>query len=389
MKQVIKKSIKNTYNLSDEPTIYTLLLDMNSIMKMSLVDKRKNSDGVDYGMVYQTLLQIKKQLDKKDFNFVYAFYDGDNSGQLRYDIYNEYKANRDKHYQNNENYQSDYYKQLDAYCQKVIAYHNKSTNDTPVRQESDDESFARQREIIFKCLEELFVRNLMCDYVEGDDLIAYYVNHKKKNEKVVIVSGDRDLTQLIADDVCVYVTQLKKYITPANHIEYMGYTHENVLVKKILCGDSSDNIKGIKGMGEKTFFDLFPEAVSSKISIDDVIDKTKILIEERKQNKKKPLAVMTNIINKVTVGCQGEKIYEINDKIINLKNPLLTDEALEELNNLMYAPLDAEGRDLSNVYQIVTENKMQDFIDTNSFSLFFSSFCKLIDNEKKYAVKSE
>ena len=87
MKQVIRNIVKDKYGLTDEPTIYTLLLDMNSIMKMSLVDKRINSDGKEYGMVYQTLLQIKKQLDKKDFNFVYAFYDGDISGLLRYDFY--------------------------------------------------------------------------------------------------------------------------------------------------------------------------------------------------------------------------------------------------------------------------------------------------------------
>ena len=70
MKQVIRNIVKDKYGLTDEPTIYTLLLDMNSIMKMSLADKRINSDGKEYGMVYQTLLQIKKQLDKKDFNFV-------------------------------------------------------------------------------------------------------------------------------------------------------------------------------------------------------------------------------------------------------------------------------------------------------------------------------
>lgn len=123
MKQVIRNTVKDKYGLTDEPTIYTLLLDMNSIMKMSLVDKRINSDGKEYGMVYQTLLQIKKQLDKKDFNFVYAFYDGDNSGQLRYDFYKEYKLNRDKHYEDNN--KSEYDKSIDNYCKKVIEYHKK------------------------------------------------------------------------------------------------------------------------------------------------------------------------------------------------------------------------------------------------------------------------
>ena len=61
---------------------------MNSIMKMSMVDKRLNTNGEEYGMVFQTLLQIKLQLQRKDFNFIYAMYDGNNSGVLRYNYYN-------------------------------------------------------------------------------------------------------------------------------------------------------------------------------------------------------------------------------------------------------------------------------------------------------------
>ena len=386
MKQVIRNTVKDKYGLTDEPTIYTLLLDMNSIMKMSLVDKRINSDGKEYGMVYQTLLQIKKQLDKKDFNFVYAFYDGDNSGQLRYDFYKEYKLNRDKHYEDNN--KSEYDKSIDNYCKKVIEYHKKKKYGVELkRSETEDESFERQRGIVFACLEELFCRNLMCDFVEGDDLIAFYVKNKKPNEKIVIVSEDRDLTQLIADDVCIYITQLKKYITPQNHIENIGYTHENVLIKKILCGDSSDNIKGIKGMGEKTFFELFPDAKTKKLTLDDIMVKTKEIIEERAKNKKKPLVVTENIINKVTLGSQGKNIYEINDKLINLSNPLLTEEARDELSSMMHAPLDPEGRDLSNLYRIINENGITELITEDKFSDFFSSFYKLIDNEKKYLKK--
>ena len=54
-----------------------------------------------------------------------------------------------------------------------------------------------------------------------------------------------------------------------------------------MCGDVSDNIKGIKGLGEKTFFELFPEAKNTKLTIDDIIEKSKKLVEERIKNKKK------------------------------------------------------------------------------------------------------
>lgn len=380
MKQVIKPSIKKSHNIDDSPIIYTLLLDMNSIMKMALVDKRLNADGKDYGMIYQTLLQIKKQVEKKDYNFVYAMYDGYNSGQLRYDLYHEYKANRDKHYTDSN--QTEYDRKINEYCQKILA--NKRRKPTVIRGETDEESFERQRGVIYECLEELFCRNVMCENVEGDDLIAYYVNNKLPNEKIVIVSGDRDLTQLISDDVCIYVTQLKKYITPSNHIEHMGFTHENVLIKKIMCGDSSDNIKGIKGLGEKTFFSLFPRAIKEKCSVEDIIQEARRMSDERKRNKQKPLQVTENIINGVSLGSQGSDFYDINDKIINLKKPLLTKEAKSTLDSVRYAPLDPTDRNLANVYKLVLDNKMTDLLNEDSFSNFFASFRKIQNIEMKY-----
>lgn len=382
MKQVIRQVIKETNNVTDEPFIYTLLLDMNSIMKACLVNKKVNNKGLEIGMVYHTLLQIRNMLAKKDFNFCYAMYDGDGSGSLRYQIYKDYKANRDKHYEQYVNV-SEYDKKINEYCKKVINYH-KGIKPEVKRDETDDEIFARQREIVFKCLEELFVRQCIYNNVEGDDLIAYYVKNKKPNERIVIISGDRDLTQLISDSVTVYVFQLKKFITPDNHIKEIGFTHENVLIKKIICGDASDNIKGIKGVGETTFFKLFPNAIKEKLNLDDVIRISKDLLEERTKEKKKPLKSLENIVNKVTDGIQGKNIYEINKQLIDLSQPLLTDEAKEELDNLFYAPLDPEGRDYKNLYEIIRENDIQDLLDSDKFSNFFTPFGRLIENEKKY-----
>lgn len=384
MKQVIKKTIKEAKNINDEPLIYTLLVDGNNLMKISSVDKRMNGKGEEYGIVFQFLWQLHKLLQVKDYNFVYVMLDGEKSGQLRYNFYQDYKANRDKNYELSGS-KSEYDKQIDAYVKKVLDYsRNKHKQQETVIGETEEESFERQKLILKQILEELFVRVCEYDEVEGDDLIAHYVKNKKSNERVVIVSGDRDLTQLINDEVCVYIPSLKKYISPKNHIQELGYTHENVLIKKILCGDSSDNIKGIKGMGDKTFFSLFPDAKTKKYTLDDIFVETKKNIEERLKNKQKPLQVTENILNKVTLGSQGDKIYEINDKIINLSNPLLTKEAKEELDNIMYAPLDPEGRDLKNIYQIIQENEMNDMLDENKFGNLFAAFYKLIDTEKKY-----
>lgn len=386
MKQPIRKSIKEANNIEDAKPIYTLLLDMNSIMKMCLVDKRMNGDGKEYGMVFLTLRIIGNLLLKKDFNFCVACYDGYNSGVLRYNFYSDYKANRDKHYEMAAGV-TDYDRKINEYCKKVIAYSKSKKRDT-VRDETDDELFDRQRTIIMQILDNLFVRQFMYDDVEGDDLIANYVLNKKENERIVIVSGDRDISQLISKDVCLYIPSLKTFVTPDNSVKILGCTHENIVLRKMLCGDASDNIKGIKGIGEQTLYKLFPEMVSEKTTLESILRRSNELLEERKANKKKPLKTLENIVNSVTDGVQGKDIYDINKRLIDLSEPILTDEARQGMDDEMYAPMDIDGRNIKNVYGIISENGMNDILNENAFGSLFGSFERIIKMETEYSKKN-
>ena len=386
MKQVVRKKRAEANNVSTDKLLYTLLIDGNNLLKISLVDKRMNGNGEEYGAVFLFLRQLGQLLQKKDFDFCIVCWDGDGSGVLRYKYYKDYKANRDKHYEAMES-ETDYDKAINDYVRKVLAY-SRSKKTEVKRGETDDECFQRQRALIQDILENLYIRQFIYDDVEGDDLIAYYVQNKKPNERVVIVSGDRDLTQLINDEVCQYIPTMKKFISPKNSVEELGMTHENTLVKKIICGDASDNIKGIKGMGEQTLVKLFPEMIDKKTSIEAVIERSKELLEERKAQKKKPLKSLENIVNGVTDGIQGKKIYEINKKIIDLSEPLLTKEALEGLNEEMYAPLGDDERDIKNIYQIISDNGMNDLLDEKKFGSLFGCFERIIKSEKEYSKKN-
>lgn len=387
MKQVIKKNRAEANGVTNEKSIYTLLVDGNNLLKISLVDKRMNNKGEEYGAVFLFLKQLGQLLQKKDFNYCTVCWDGLNSGVLRWNYYNDYKANRDKHYELVGG-TTEYDKYINEYVRKVLNY-SKSKKQETKRSETDEECFQRQREIIQNILENLYVRQFMYDDVEGDDLIAYYVENKKPNEKIVIVSGDRDLTQLISDDVCQYIPSLKKFVSPKNSIEELGITHENTLVKKILCGDSSDNIKGIKGLGEQTLIKLFPEIKNKKTSLEAIVERSKELLEERKANKKKPLKSLENIVNCVTDGIQGKDIYKINKKIIDLSLPLLTDEAINGMKNEMYIPMNTDDRDIKNVYNIIAENGMNDLLNENIFGNLFGMYERIIKTEKSYFLKNE
>jgi DNA polymerase-1 len=209
----------------------------------------------------------------------------------------------------------------------------------------------------------------------------------------VIVSSDRDLTQLISSNVIIYNPRMKDFVTEANSVKVLGITHKNIVLEKILCGDPSDNIKGIKGIGEQTLKKLFPEIETEEMDLKAVISRSKELLESRKAEKKKPLKSLENIVNGVTDGCQGDKIYEINEKIIDLSEPLLTEDAITDLNDTLYAPIDVSDRNLKNVYKIVDDNKMYELTNENKFGNAFAPYSRIILMEskryEKYLKKSE
>lgn len=383
MPQPIPKRIRENKPELCRKKFNTLLIDGSNILELSsLGDNTVSSDGKPIGGVFQFFLQMKVLLQKGNFRYVYVFWDGKNSGNLRYNLNRDYKANRDKEFEDDN--LSDYMKEVNK---RVKFMQNKFfKKEDPVKlqeKQKHKEIFYWQRDIIMQMLEELFVRQCVCEKTEADDFIGYYVSRKKPNEKIVIVSNDRDLTQLIAEDVIVYVQSLKAFVNTKNHTDIMGYNYQNVVLKKMICGDTSDNIKGIKGVGEKTLLTNFDEIKKRKVTLEEVIEKAKSINEERVKNKKKPLKWAENIVNRVTDGCQGEKIYEINEKIIDLKKPLMSTEAKELLESIMYAPIDPTDRNMENLYNIIIEYNIDKLKDPTTFGNFFSEFMYLIDKEKK------
>ena len=383
MPQPIPKRIKDTNPNAGLKPFTTLLIDGSNILELSsAADRTVSSNGIVYGGIFQMFLQIKLLLQKGNFRYVYVFWDGKNSGQLRYDRNSQYKANRDKDF--DEEGLSPYMQEVNKKVQTMQNFFFKEKKSIKIAEkEKHKELFYWQRGVIMECLEELFVRQCVCDYTEADDMIGYYCSRKKPNERIVIVSNDRDLTQLISDDVIVYVQSMKKFINTKNHTDIMGYNFQNVVLKKMICGDQSDNIKGIKGVGEKTLFENIPEFKTRKVELEEVVSRARQINEERSRNKKKPLKWAENIVNRVTDGVQGDMIYEINRKIIDLKNPLMTDEAKELLDGMMYTPLDPSDRSMENLYNIIVKNSIEKLKDPTIFGNFFSEFMVLANKEKK------
>ena len=367
----------------------TLLVDGNSLLRMCFRDDKINTKGIHYGAVFQFLLQLRKILQKTDgrTDYVYCFFDAHDSGILRYQIYPEYKANRDKDYAQSLTETSDYMKELNAKLAQMRDYLYKK-KEKPARKKTDaekfvDENFDRERDILLKYFNELYIRWMIDDKTEGDDLISYYVHHKKPEEKIVIVSGDEDLTQLISDTVCVYSTRLKKFLSNENFRRLKGFPHENIVTKKVFCGDKSDNIGNIKGLSEERLVELMPEILARPVAINEVIERAREKMNERLAEKKKPLKWHENIVNGVSNNPYPGDFYEINEKIINLSHPLLTEEAEQELKDMMHNVQDPEGRSFENLYNYILEDGIDELVDVDKFSIFFEPFKLLVDKEIK------
>jgi 5'-3' exonuclease len=280
-----------------------------------------------------------------------VFWDGNFSGKLRYDIYEPYKSGRGKDYINGTH---------------------------PI-----DEVELTQRVMVWNYLNEMYIRQIRHEVVESDDFIAYYCLNKKDNEKITIVSSDRDFLQLISEDVRIYFLDLKTYYDLNNYHEKFDFHQGNSVLMKIMLGDTSDTIKGIKGLGEDTLLTRFPELRERKLTLNEVIENAKKQQEERLANKQKPLKILDNIINGITDGVQKNRIYEINERLVDLSKPMMTEDAIRELEHLMEGTLDSSGRELKNVFEMMKRDELHIALG-NRYEKFLDPFKELIPREKNF-----
>ena len=79
-----------------EKNINILLVDGNSLFKRSILGAKNvfNRDGIHIGGIYQFITVLRKLIDENLYHHVFVFWDGELSGQLRYNLYKDYKSNR-------------------------------------------------------------------------------------------------------------------------------------------------------------------------------------------------------------------------------------------------------------------------------------------------------
>lgn len=326
----------------------TLIIDGNNLLSIGFHGvKDFYHEGRHIGGIWHFLNTIRRFIEEHNYDKVLVFWDGEGNRTARKLIYPQYKENR-------------------------------RGEDNPLK----EISFNQQRQRIKQYLEEMFIRQVNIEQNEADDLISFYCQIAE-NEQITIFSGDRDLTQLISENVSIYSPNTKKMYKFGDKIKLyeIEVPHQNVKVCKILMGDKSDNIDGIYYLGEKTLIKLFPELLDEVINITDILTKAEKLFETDKNN-----SVLKNLLTgKTKTGIYGNEFFEINEKIVDLSNPIITEEGKEIVKIYYTETLDPDGRGHRNIIKMMMEDGFFKFLPKGDdmWVNFLTPFLKLTRKEKK------
>lgn len=174
--------------------------------------------------------------------------------------------------------------------------------------EQELESMRTQMGKLSQYLQCLPITLISIDNIEADDAIAYLATEvfRPLGSEVIIMSDDKDFIQLVDTKTSVWRPVEKKYYTPTEVLARFGIPSHNFIHYKIFMGDSSDNIKGINGIGIKTLQSKFPLLLEDKTaSLDDVIE----YATDRKDTHK----VYTTVVN-------SAETMKLNWNLMSLEN---------------------------------------------------------------------
>jgi 5'-3' exonuclease len=199
-------------------------------------------------------------------------------------------------------------------------------------------------------------------------------------EEIFIYTNDRDFSQLLNHNITILFANINTPITKKNFFFSFNYHYSNALLMKVICGDVSDNIKGIQGIKETTLIKHFPDIQFKNITVREICKQADKINKDRVANKQKPLKVFVNLLNNI------DRLKK-NHRLVNLEEPFLNDEAVEELEQLDM-PLSPEGRSSENLYKMMMEDEFLT-IYKSTFVNYVQPFYSVIMNEKQILKEYE
>ena len=159
-------------------------------------------------------------------------------------------------------------------------FRNEIYKDYKANRTDAPEDLAPQFEYIRKSVEAFNVISAEMVNYEADDLIATYTKQIIKNgAKVTIISGDKDLMQLVKPGVRLYDPMKSKVLGNKEVKEKFGVEPNKVIDVQALAGDSSDNVPGVPGIGIKTAAEL----INKYKSLDKLLEKANEIPQKKRR----------------------------------------------------------------------------------------------------------
>jgi DNA polymerase-1 len=208
-----------------------------------------------------------------------------------------------------------------------------------------------QLKLTIESLRHAPVQQIYVSDCEADDVIGYMCRHMFRNNKIVVVSSDKDLYQLIDNNVTQWSPGQKKLITSEEVREKFGVWPTNMCLVRSFVGDSSDGIPGVDGAGFKTMSKRFPLLQEDQsLMLQDILD-------EASRHRATKVQLYKNII-------EQQDIVRRNWKLMHLDIANLSGDQIKKINDSVssYSP----KKNKLEMMRLLIREGVQDF-DVDSF----------------------
>ena len=255
---------------------------------------------------------------------------------------------------------------------KTTFRHSKYSEYKGGRQKTPPE-LSEQFPYIRQLLDAYHIKRYELDNYEADDIIGTLSRQADEADfETIIITGDRDLTQLATDNVTIYYT--KKGVTDVDHYtpkfiaeKYNGLVPKQIIDMKGLMGDTSDNIPGVAGVGEKTAIKLLNQFESVEGVYEHIEEVTAKKLKEKLINSKADAFMSKDL---ATINVHSPIEVSLEDTKLTLQDD--TAEKIELFKKLEFKQLLADIDTSSNNEEVIdkTFEIEQDFqnVDLNDLN---------------------
>ena len=273
-----------------------LIIDgLNTFIRSFVVVPTVNEHGTHVGGITGFLMSIGYAIRNIKPTRVIICFDGKGGSQRRRKLFPDYKATR----------------RVKHRMTRINEFN--SVDDERV-------AMAQQLQRLSQYLEQLPITVMSIENIEADDAMAYISQQIYPKSQCILMSTDKDFLQLVDDRVQVWSPTKKKFYGRETISEEFSIESKNFLMYRVITGDSSDNIPGIRGAGTKTLMKrlllLFDQ---DKVSLDNIFE----YIEKNNDGTKLAKDIL-----------DSKDILELNFKLMQLEDVDISGRSKESINNI-------------------------------------------------------